>query len=226
MGRYYEMLKRDLRFREGLHSCMGCGVCTGACPAAEYYDYDPRKIISIVQTRDDDRIERLMRSETIWFCGECLSCRPRCPRGNTPAYVIQALRSLSQKLGFFVDSARGRQQLVLVRTIGRTLFERGYCVVPEMVVPSDHPEQGDVWSFIYANLEEFYARFTPVYGREGRGALRKLDADTMAELHSIFEVTGAVEFMNNIERCSDGKARQMGYDSTNQTYIDKLYQTL
>ena len=91
--------------KEGLHSCMNCGVCTGVCPAAEFYNYDPRQIVNIVQTRDDDAIEELLKSDTIWYCGECMSCRPRCPRGNTPGYVIQALRTLSQKLGFFVESA-------------------------------------------------------------------------------------------------------------------------
>ena len=97
--------------KEGLHSCMNCGVCTGVCPAAEFYNYDPRQIVNIVQTRDDDAIEELLKSDTIWYCGECMSCRPRCPRGNTPGYVIQALRTLSQKLGFFVESEKGRQQL-------------------------------------------------------------------------------------------------------------------
>ena len=69
---------------EGMKACMNCGVCTAVCPAAEFYNYDPRQIVSTVQTQDDEAIEALLRSETIWYCGECMSCRPRCPRGNTP----------------------------------------------------------------------------------------------------------------------------------------------
>lgn len=107
MSRYFEMLMEDVRFREGLKSCMNCGICTGVCPAAEFYDYDPRQIVAIVQTRDEEQIERLLKGDTIWFCGECMSCRPRCPRGNTPGYVIQALRTLSQKLGFSSRARRG-----------------------------------------------------------------------------------------------------------------------
>ena len=38
MSRYFEMLMEDVRFREGLKSCMNCGICTGVCPAAEFYD--------------------------------------------------------------------------------------------------------------------------------------------------------------------------------------------
>ena len=135
------MLMEDVRLREGLKSCMNCGVCTGVCPAAEFYNYDPRQIVNIVQTRDDDQIEELLRSDTIWFCGECMSCRPRCPRGNTPGYVIQALRTLSQKLGFFVESEKGRQQLALKRTIGENILRTGYCLVPKLMAPELHPEQ-------------------------------------------------------------------------------------
>ncbi len=131
MAKYFDMLMEDVRFREGLHACMNCGVCTGVCPAAEFYNYDPRQIVSIVQTRDEEAIERLLKSDTIWFCGECMSCRPRCPRGNTPGYVIQALRTLSQKLGFFVESEKGRQQLALKRTIGDNILRTGYCIVPK-----------------------------------------------------------------------------------------------
>ena len=97
MGKYFDMLMEDVRMQEGLTACMNCGICTGVCPAAEFYCYDPRQIVNTVQTRDDDAIEKLLRSDTIWYCGECMSCRPRCPRGNTPAYVIQSLRSLSQR---------------------------------------------------------------------------------------------------------------------------------
>ena len=84
MSNYYDTLMKDVRFVEGLNACMNCGVCTAICPAAAFYDYDPRKIVIAVQTKDDDEIEKLLKSETIWYCGECLSCKTRCPRGNTP----------------------------------------------------------------------------------------------------------------------------------------------
>ena len=67
MGRYFDMLTEDVRLKEGLKACMNCGVCTAVCPAAEFYNYDPRQIVAIVQTRDDDAIEELLRSETIWY---------------------------------------------------------------------------------------------------------------------------------------------------------------
>ena len=180
MGKYFDMLMEDVRMREGLHSCMNCGVCTGVCPAAEFYNYDPRQIVNIVQTQDDDAIEELMRSDVIWYCGECMSCRPRCPRGNTPAYVIQALRTLSQKLGFFVESEKGRQQLALKRTIGENILRTGYCVTPKLVKPELHPEQGTVWEWIYENdrgdLRTVFRRLQPSRCRGAAQAGRPVHA--------------------------------------------------
>ncbi len=225
MGKYFDMLLEDIRVREGLKSCMNCGVCTGVCPAAEFYDYDPRQIVNTVLTRDDGQIERLLRSETIWYCGECLSCRPRCPRGNTPAYVIQGLRTLSQRLGFFVESEKGRQQLAIKRLIGDNILKTGYCLVPRNIKPELHPEQGAVWEWITRNDEEVYGRFTPVYGAEGQGALRRIDEESMRELHRIFDVSGGREFYDTIERHSERKAREMGFDGADDDYMMQTYTT-
>ena len=225
MGKYFDMLLEDIRVREGLKSCMNCGVCTGVCPAAEFYDYDPRQIVNTVLTRDDEQIERLLRSETIWYCGECLSCRPRCPRGNTPAYVIQGLRTLSQRLGFFVESEKGRQQLAIKRLIGDNILKTGYCLVPRNIKPELHPEQGAVWEWITRNDEEGYGRFTPVYGAEGQGALRRIDEESMRELHRIFDVSGGREFYDTIERHSERKAREMGFDGADDDYMMQTYTT-
>ncbi len=225
MGKYFDMLLEDIRVREGLKSCMNCGVCTGVCPAAEFYDYDPRQIVNTVLTRDDEQIERLLRSETIWYCGECLSCRPRCPRGNTPAYVIQGLRTLSQRLGFFVESEKGRQQLAIKRLIGANILKTGYCLVPRNIKPELHPEQGAVWEWITRNDEEVYGRFTPVYGAEGQGALRRIDEESMRELHRIFDVSGGREFYDTIERHSERKAREMGFDGADDDYMMQTYTT-
>ena len=224
MGKYFDMLMEDVRCREGLNACMNCGVCTGVCPAAEFYNYDPRQIVSIVQSRDDEAIEELLKSDTIWYCGECMSCRPRCPRGNTPGYVIQALRTLSQKLGFFVESEKGRQQLALKRIIGENILRTGYCIVPRLVKPELHPEQGTVWKWIYDNDREVYGQFTPSYMRHGAGALRRLDEESLSEINRIFEVSGGSELFETIERHSDRKAREMGYEQgADQCYMMDVF---
>ncbi len=224
MAKYFDLLMEDVRFREGLNSCMNCGVCTGVCPAAEFYNYDPRQIVSIVQTRDEEAIERLLKGDTIWYCGECMSCRPRCPRGNTPGYVIQALRTLSQKLGFFAESEKGRQQLALKRIIGDNILRTGYCIVPRLVKPDLHPEQGTVWKWIFDHDKDIFPQFTPVYMRHGAGALRRLDEESLGEIDRIFEVSGGKVMFESIERHSDRKARELGYEEgADQRYMMDVF---
>jgi heterodisulfide reductase subunit C len=179
--------------------------------------------VAIVQTRDDEEIERLLKGDTIWYCGECMSCRPRCPRGNTPGYVIQALRTLSQKLGYFVESEKGRQQLALKRFIGDNILATGYCLTPRNIRPELHPEQGRVWEWIYEHDEDIFGRFSECYGKEGAGALRRVDDDSMAEIHRIFEVSGGKEFYDSIEAHSERKAREMGYDGAGEEYLMDVY---
>jgi len=192
-------LKEDVRFEEGLNSCMNCGICTAICPAAEFFQYDPRVIVSTVQSRNESEIIQLLESETIWYCGQCMSCKTRCPRNNCPGMVIQALRKVSQETGLFMKSHRGRQQLQLKRTIGHNLQSRGYCVHPEMVIPDQHPEQGPVWAWIFENMEPFYLRMGANFNQEGSGVLRKIDSQSMAELQAILKETGCLDFFNTIE---------------------------
>ncbi len=223
MARLFDMLMEDVRMKEGLTACMNCGICTGLCPAADFYNYDPRQVVGIVQTHDEEAIEALLRSETIWFCGECMSCRPRCPRANTPGYVIQALRSLSQKLGYFTDSEKGRQQLAVKRIIGENILKTGYCLTPTLIAPGSHPEQGPVWQWIYDNNAEVFGQFSENYTKPGVGAMRKIDSSTLDEIHRIFEVTGGSAFFDNIEECSDRKAREMGFDGAGDAYFNHVY---
>ena len=49
MSEILKKLQKDIHFIEGLNSCMNCGVCTAICPAAEFYNYDPRVIVETVQ---------------------------------------------------------------------------------------------------------------------------------------------------------------------------------
>lgn len=211
--------------KEGLTACMNCGVCTGVCPAAMFYDYDPRQIVNIVQTRDDEAIEKLLKSEEIWYCGECMSCRPRCPRANTPGYVILSLRSLSQRLGFFTQSEKGRQQLALKRSIGHNILNTGYCIKPQLVAPAMHMEQGPVWKWIVENDKDVFERFGENYCKVGVGAMREIDPESLKEINSIFEVTGGKDFFDKIEHFSDIKAREMGYDGADDSYFNDVYTT-
>lgn len=221
MATLKEELLEDIRFVEGLNSCINCGVCTAICPAARFYNYDPRMIVDTVQKGNEAEIEQLLKSDTIWFCGECLSCKTRCPRGNTPGYIIQALRALSIETGFFVESKQGQKQLAIKRTVGDHILKYGYCVYIDEVNTEMHPEQGPVWDWLKQNRKEILERLGTNYQKTGSGTLRQISEESLNDLKRIFDETGATERFDQIETLSSAKASEMGMDRNE--YFDYLY---
>ncbi|HNR13625.1 MAG TPA: 4Fe-4S dicluster domain-containing protein [Thermodesulfobacteriota bacterium] len=226
MGTLFDMLMQDVRIREGLKACINCGTCTAICPAAEFYDYDPRVIVSTVQTKDDDAIKGLLKSDTIWYCGECMSCKTRCPRGNAPGLVVIALRSLAQETGYFVQSEKGRQQLAIKRTIGEWILNHGYCLYLENIGTDLHPELGPIWDWQQRNWVAVMERLGAQYQVEGQGCLRKIPDDTLQELRKIFEITGGWSRFEAVEEHSRHIALEMGIEygtSGREAYFHHVY---
>jgi heterodisulfide reductase subunit C len=222
----YERLQKDIRFEEGLKACMNCGICTAICPAAEFFDYDPRVLLNTIQTKDEVQIEALLKSDTIWNCGQCMSCKMRCPRGNFPGMIINVLRKVSQELGFFVESKKGKQQYAVLQTIGKNILNFGYCIHPSVLKPEMHPEQGPVWEWVYENQEDIFKRLGANLNKEGSGAMRKISDQALSELKAIFQVTGADVLWENIEKFSKSKAVSEGFSPDNSgmdDYFEKVF---
>ena len=198
MGNFVNLIKKDVRYKEALKACMNCGMCTAVCPAAEFYDYDPRRICDMVQRGDEKSIEALLRSDTIWYCGQCMSCKPRCPRGNAPGEIINILRKLSQEFGYFKYSEKGRQQVQLMNETENNILEIGYCVHPDKVNPEKHVEQGPIWRWFIENIEEIAPKLGANYHGEGAGALRNIPHEDMDEVRKIFEVTGGMDLREKV----------------------------
>lgn len=225
MGLYNELLE-DVHLQEGLNSCINCGTCTAICPAAMFYKYDPREIVDTVQSRDEKRIEALLKSDTIWACGECMSCKTRCPRSNTPGMVIIALRHLSIQKGYFVESEKGRQMFAIKRTIGQSILDTGYCVWFDHLNTDMWPEQGPMWDWVRENAEDILGKTGANYNKPGAGALRKIDRESLDELKRIFDITGGTEQYEKIESKSEEKAAEMGlqFDQTNDCeYFEHVF---
>ena len=72
--------------------CHQCGKCSSGCPAADFFDFSPRKIVGMIQL---GMIEELLTSGIIWHCAQCLLCKERCPRDAGPSDAIQALQNLA-----------------------------------------------------------------------------------------------------------------------------------
>ncbi|NQV02201.1 MAG: 4Fe-4S dicluster domain-containing protein [Bacteroidia bacterium] len=228
MGKLYDQMAADVRFKVGLKACLHCGTCTAICPAAEFYNYQPRQIVEILQTKEDEKIKALLKDDMIWYCGECMSCVTRCPRGNAPGLLITVLRQFSQDLGYFIESEKGRQQLAIKRTVGEWILEYGYCMFPVEIRPEAHPEQGPIWKWEIDHIEEVMERLGANYARTGPGILRKVPDEDLEELKKIFDVTGGTERFNKIEEYSRKKAEEMGMkldDSLDSEYVHHIYTT-
>ncbi|MGC9331995.1 MAG: 4Fe-4S dicluster domain-containing protein [Bacteroidales bacterium] len=227
MNSIIERLKQDVRLQEGLHACMNCGICTSVCPATEYFEYAPRNIVIAVQSGNEENLKNLLESDTIWMCGQCMSCKPRCPRNNCPGQIINVLRKLSQETGAFVKSRLGRQQYLIVKSIGSNILQYGYCVHPRSITPENHPEQGPVWKWVYDNMYEVYKRTGANLYNEGARAMRKIADENLSELKSIFNESGGTNLLNTIEKYSMEMAKELGLTDKNgnpdmERYIDFL----
>lgn len=208
MGLLVEELKQDIQYQYGMNACLNCGVCTAICPAAEVYDYSPRAVMNICQDEDEEGLRELLTSDTIWFCGQCFSCKTRCPRSNSAATVILALRRLSVRHGYFAESEKGRQQLIAKRVFGENLLKRGYTLLAENITPEHFPELGDNWDYLFAHREEMRAWWdVPMDLEDQPGSHRVIPEKDMEELRAIYRHTGATDLMEAIET---GMARRLG----------------
>ena len=71
--------------------CMKCGKCSASCPSYNEMDIKPHQFVSYVQNED---IEALMASKSVWRCLSCFACVERCPRGVKPGKLVDAARQL------------------------------------------------------------------------------------------------------------------------------------
>lgn len=71
--------------------CMKCGKCSASCPSFSEMDIKPHQFVSYVQ---NDNIEALAASKSLWKCLSCFACIERCPRGVKPGKLIDAARQL------------------------------------------------------------------------------------------------------------------------------------
>ncbi|RKZ31501.1 heterodisulfide reductase [bacterium] len=74
-----------------VESCYQCGECSAGCPSAFEMDLLPNQINALLNMGDADRV---LNSNTIWFCAACFQCESRCPHGIDIAKVCEAARQV------------------------------------------------------------------------------------------------------------------------------------
>lgn len=69
--------------------CIQCGRCSAACPAGDKMDFVPSRMVwELVNGHGAS----LIKADAPWRCLSCLACEQRCPRGVSPAAVMEAVR--------------------------------------------------------------------------------------------------------------------------------------
>ncbi|MFW6150781.1 MAG: 4Fe-4S dicluster domain-containing protein [Chloroflexota bacterium] len=211
-------LDNHLIAKHALNSCMSCGTCTAGCPAAEFYDYDPRLVMETVQSRDEDRIVELLKADTIWYCAQCGTCKLRCPRGNNPFGLISSLRQLSQIKGYHVCSARGRQQYTARHLWGGNFWNRACCLYFRNTMLPFHLDFGPRFARYTFNKEEIHRRVGGCPDMDGSMPGRKVSPETLHEVRRCWQEGGTLSLWDQIERYGQEQAQEWNMDIDDYFY--------
>lgn len=116
---------KDLRFKKsGFKKCIQCGRCTGSCPSTVIHsDFNPRDMMRrfMFEDLDSDHF-----NEIIWKCGQCYSCRARCPRNCKAGLGVVALQHKSYMAG-----KAPRNIIKMAEKIRSNLYSVGETITPE-----------------------------------------------------------------------------------------------
>src|SRR5512136_3017622 len=75
-----------------IQRCYHCRKCTAGCPMAFVMEYNPNKVIKMIQM---GKKEQVLGSSTIWLCASCETCVTRCPNDVDIARMMDVLRELA-----------------------------------------------------------------------------------------------------------------------------------
>lgn len=77
-----------------LQRCYHCRKCTAGCPLATAMEYNPNRVIKMIQLGIKDEV---LASSTIWLCASCETCITRCPNQVDIARMMDALRQMAME---------------------------------------------------------------------------------------------------------------------------------
>src|SRR3990172_3194251 len=81
---------------QNVYLCYQCVKCTSGCPVAEFFDWQPNKIMRALQLGQEDIA---LRSQTLWLCACCQTCPTRCPQALDITAIMEFLTREALKRG-------------------------------------------------------------------------------------------------------------------------------
>ncbi len=85
-----------------IQRCYHCRKCTAGCPLAFTMEYNPNRIIKMIQMGQKKEV---LSSATIWLCASCETCITRCPNEVDIARMMDVLREMAIKEGVAAKEA-------------------------------------------------------------------------------------------------------------------------
>ncbi len=121
---FFEEVMANTPGGEALRLCLQCGTCGGSCPSGEDMEYSPRRIFAMVEANMRDKV---LRSNTPWYCVSCYYCTERCPQEIPITDIMYTLKRMAIAEGLYEDSDApdwSQTFIGLVEQYGRS-FELG-----------------------------------------------------------------------------------------------------
>ena len=156
-----------------LQRCYHCRKCTAGCPVASHMEYNPNKVIKMIQNGQRDKV---LNSSTIWICLSCETCITRCPNQVDIARMMDALRQMAIESGI---GARERNVLKFHEAFLSGIKMGGRINEPMMMVQYKL-KSGDLFADTAMGVEMFM---------KGKLALLSPRTKDVKSVRNIFEKT-------------------------------------
>jgi len=156
-----------------LQRCYHCRKCTAGCPLAQAMEYNPNRVIKMIQMGQKDTV---LNSSTIWLCASCETCITRCPNQVDIAHMMDTLRQMAIEQGY---AAKEKNILKFHKSFLHNIWFNGRINEPMMMVEYKLLS-GDLFSDMVMGLDMF---------RKGKLHLISPKPKDMATVRKIFKET-------------------------------------
>ena len=131
-----------------IQRCYHCRKCTAGCPLAFAMEYNPDKIVRMIQM---DRHSEVLKSDTIWLCVSCETCVTRCPNEVDIARMMDVLREMAVAGGI---GAKEKNILKLHESFLSCINSRGRINEP-LLVAGYKLKSGDLFSDLATGMDMY-----------------------------------------------------------------------
>lgn len=156
-----------------IQRCYHCRKCTAGCPMAFVMEYNPNKVIKMIQMGMKDQV---LGSSTIWLCASCETCITRCPNEVDIARMMDVLRQMALEGG---KGSKEKSVLAFHEAFLSSIRSGGRLNEPLMMV-NYKLKSGDLFSDMALGLDMFTKGKLSLFGPKTKD---------VASVRKIFERT-------------------------------------